>query len=79
MKALKFLKVIKEETPDDLECNELDEAIEEIEKLEARSCNNCNFYIKERCKNENSYCENIHIITDVFSCSEWEEKNDKMD
>jgi len=39
MRALEFLKDMREDTP--VEWHELDEAIEELEALESRSCENC--------------------------------------
>ena len=77
MKALKFLKELKESR--DLDGNieyKIDAAIEELEEIQNRTCDNCKFLDTDLiCTNENTpCCSEYSGRYDNFGCSEWESK-----
>lgn len=45
MKALRFLRDIRDDIPEDWEA--LNDAIEDLERLEEQTCDNCKYWVQE--------------------------------
>lgn len=76
MKALEFLKQMKEDTP--CEWKELDEAIAELEAMKPKTCNECEWWdfnsygIFKKCFNGKGNCVSTKSS---FGCNRFKQKD----